>query len=136
MADLIRIKRSGTSGNPSVLANGELAYSYFDGAGGNKLYIGTGSENNLNAADHTIIGGKYYTDLLGGENAPFGIVTPNTALIADSNGELDAIKVGKVTLTTSILENDSGDLNLVSAGNVNLGCLAYRLRFPTSGQAP
>jgi len=121
MADLIRIKRSGTSGNPSVLANGELAYSYFDGAGGNKLYIGTGSENNLNAADHTIIGGKYYTDLLGGENAPFGIVTPNTALIADSNGELDAIKVGKVTLTTSILENDSGDLNLVSAGNVNLG---------------
>lgn len=121
MADLIRIKRSGTSGNPSVLANGELAYSYFDGVGGDKLYIGTGSENNLNAAEHTIIGGKYYTDLLGGENAPFGIVTPNTALIADSNGELDEIKVGKVTLTTSTLENTLGDLNLVSPGNVNLG---------------
>ena len=35
MADLIRIKRSGSSGNPSILANGELAYSYFDGVGGN-----------------------------------------------------------------------------------------------------
>lgn len=120
MADLIRIKRSGSSGNPSILANGELAYSYFDGVGGNKLYIGTGSENNLNAADHTIIGGKYYTDLLGGEYAPFGVLTPRTALITDSDGGLDIVKAGKLTLTNGIIENDSGDLNLFTPGNINL----------------
>ena len=44
---IIRIKRSGTSGAPSTLATGELAYSWYDAgdsnqtSGGLRLYAGT-----------------------------------------------------------------------------------------------
>ena len=65
MASTIRIKRSGSSGSPSSLRQGELAYSYSSGTGGNKLYIGTGTEDSTGAAASIDqIGGKYFTDLL------------------------------------------------------------------------
>lgn len=38
---LIAIKRSGVSGNPAKLRVGELAYSWANVEGGNRLYIGT-----------------------------------------------------------------------------------------------
>ena len=39
MASLLRIKRSGTSGDPTTLGQGELAYSYYNdtAAGGGRL---------------------------------------------------------------------------------------------------
>lgn len=93
MAATIRIKRSGTAGNPSTLAQGELAYSSLaqglppDVAnGGDRLYVGTGTETAGDAANHVVIGGKYYVDLLHGEGlATWGTVLANKALIADSD---------------------------------------------------
>ena len=62
MASIIRIKRSGTAASaPSPLANGELAYSAAAGTqgnGGDRLYIGFGTETAGNAANQFVIGGK------------------------------------------------------------------------------
>ena len=70
MASIIKIKRSGTSGAPSTLKLGEMAYSYltYNGSnGGDRLYIGAGGvDGSGNANDVIAIGGKYFTDLLGG----------------------------------------------------------------------
>ena len=69
MASIIRIKRSTTNGNPSTLGAGELAYSALAGTisnGGDRLYIGMGTETSGNAANHVVIGGKYFTDLMSG----------------------------------------------------------------------
>ena len=44
MASVIRIKRSSTAGDRSVLGQGDLAYSSVSGAGGDRLYIGVGAE--------------------------------------------------------------------------------------------
>lgn len=65
MASIIRIKRSELSGNPAVLGAGELAYSALQdngSNGGDRLYIGTGTETAGNAVNHVVIGGKYFTD--------------------------------------------------------------------------
>ncbi len=121
MASTIRIKRSGTSGNPSTLAQGELAYSYFNGAGGYRLYVGTGTETLGDAANHEVIGGKYYVDLLGGEgNAPFGTLTANTALIADSDSKLDQIKIDNITIDGNTLSSSAGNVILSPASNVDV----------------
>lgn len=65
MASIIKIKRSEVSGNPQVLGAGELAYSALadNGSnGGDRLYIGMGTETDGNAVNHVVIGGKYFTD--------------------------------------------------------------------------
>lgn len=121
MASTIRIKRSGTSGNPSTLSQGELAYSYFNGAGGYRLYVGTGTETLGDAANHEVIGGKYYVDLLGGEgNAPFGTLTANTALIADSDSKLDRIKIDNITIDGNTLSTSSGNVIISSASQIDV----------------
>lgn len=121
MASTIRIKRSGTSGNPSTLAQGELAYSYFNGAGGYRLYVGTGTETLGDAANHEVIGGKYYVDLLGGEgNAPFGTLTANTALIADSDEKLDQIKIDNITIDGSTISTATGNVIINSASQIDV----------------
>lgn len=121
MASIIRIKRSGVSGNPTTLAQGELAYSYFNGAGGDRLYVGTGTETAGDAANHTVIGGKYYVDLLGGQgNAPFGVLTANTALIADSNSQLDHLIVDNIDLNGNTISTTSGSLILAPTDHVDV----------------
>ena len=126
MASIIRIKRSGTSGNPTTLAQGELAYSYFNGAGGNRLYVGTGTETAGDAANHEVVGGKYYVDLLGGTgNAPFGVLTANTALIADSNSKLDHLIVDNIDFNGNNISTTTG--NLVLAPNSNIDVNGNRL---------
>jgi len=126
MASTIRIKRSGTSGNPTTLAQGELAYSYFNGAGGNRLYVGTGTETAGDAANHEVIGGKYYVDLLGGTgNAPFGVLTANTALIADSNSKLDHLIVDNIDFNGNNISTTTG--NLVLAPNSHIDVNGNRL---------
>ena len=50
MATIIKIKNSGTSGSPSSVATGEFAYSFQVGSqanGGDRLYIGTGTEQQV-----------------------------------------------------------------------------------------
>jgi hypothetical protein len=90
MSSLVRIKRSELSGNPAVLAAGELAYSALpdNGSnGGDRLYIGMGVETAGNAVNHIIIGGKRYTDLV---DAATNLNTISTLVRRDSNGDFVA----------------------------------------------
>lgn len=86
MASILRIKRSEVSGNPAVLGAGELAYSALadNGSnGGDRLYIGMGTETAGNAVNHVIIGGKRYTDLV---DAATNLNTAGTIVRRDVNG--------------------------------------------------
>lgn len=118
MASIIRIKRSSVSGNPSTLGAGELAYSNLtdNGSnGGDRLYIGMGTEIAGNAANHVVIGGKYFTDKL--DHAP-GTLTASSALIVDANSKLDNLKVDNLDLNGNTLSsiNTNGDINITPNG--------------------
>ena len=98
MAAIVRIKRSSTSGNPTTLAAGELAYSGLtdNGSnGGDRLYVGFGTETAGNAANHFVIGGKYFTDIIdGATNAN----TANKLVKRDGSGNFSA---GTITANLS-----------------------------------
>jgi hypothetical protein len=118
MASIIRIKRSSVSGNPTTLAAGELAYSALtdNGSnGGDRLYIGIGAETAGNAANHFVIGGKYFTDMLDHSK---GTLTANSALIVDANSKLDNLKVDNLDLNGNTLSttNTNGDLFITPNG--------------------
>lgn len=118
MSSIIRIKRSGSSGAPSPgLAAGELAYSFAPGSvqGNDRLYIGTGTETNGIASGLAIVGGKYYTDMMGHAK---GTLTASSALIADSNKKLDNLKVDNLDLNgnTIISTNTDGDIYITPDG--------------------
>lgn len=98
----ILIRRSGTQGEPVLLQQGEIAYSYLVdngtdgfGNGGDRLYIATGANNESGYSTNIeTIGGKYFTDLL---NHQHGILTANSALIVDENKTLDQILADSAT---------------------------------------
>ena len=118
MASIIRIKRSGTSGNPSTLGQGELAYSSLsndDLNGGDRLYIGVGAETAGNSADHVVIGGKYFTDLL---DHTRGTLNASSALITDSSSKINQLKVDNLDLdgNTIISTDTNGDINITPNG--------------------
>ena len=118
MAAIIRIKRSATSGNPSTLAAGELAYSGLgnnDVNGGDRLYIGMGTETNGNAANHVIIGGKYFTDLMDHSR---GTLTADSAIITDSDSKIDNLLVDNLQLNGNTLSStdENGDINITPNG--------------------
>ena len=102
MAAIVRIKRSSTSGNPTTLAAGELAYSGLtdNGSnGGDRLYVGFGTETAGNAANHFVIGGKYFTDIIdGATNAN----TANKLVKRDGSGDFSA-----GTITANLTGNAS-----------------------------
>jgi hypothetical protein len=139
MASIIRIKRSDTSGNPSTLAQGELAYSALldNGSnGGDRLYVGMGTETSGNAVNHVIIGGKYYTDLMSGIA---GTLTTNakSVPILSATGTIDQWLTGNLKLTGNILSstNTNGDINVTPNGtgktvlsNVYIGDTATTLQ--------
>jgi hypothetical protein len=118
MASIIRIKRSSVSGNPATLAAGELAYSALadNGSnGGDRLYIGMGTETAGNAANRIVIGGRFFTDML---DHTKGVLTANSALITDANSKLDNLKVDNLDLNgneISVTETN-GDLWLSPNG--------------------
>jgi hypothetical protein len=123
MASIIRIKRSLTAGDPSVLAAGELAYSAADYntiSGGGRLYIGIGTESNGDAASHLVIGGKYFTDKL--DHAP-GTLTASSALIVDADKKLDELLVDDLSLNGSTVST-IGENNLILRSGSNLIQLA------------
>jgi copper(I)-binding protein len=108
---VIRIKRSGTSGNPSTLRAGELAYSAVTGTssnGGDRLYIGFGAETSGNALNHFVIGGKYFTDMLDHDK---GHLTANSAIVVDSDSKINNINIGNITVTGSTNTISSTDLD-------------------------
>lgn len=104
MASILRIKRSELSGNPAVLAQGELAYSALadNGSnGGDRLYIGMGTETAGNAVNHVVIGGKRYTDLV---DAATHLNTAGAIVKRDSNGDFTA---RNITVTSLIGNADT-----------------------------
>ncbi len=90
MASIVRIKRSEVSGNPTTLGQGELAYSALadNGVnGGDRLYIGMGTETNGNAVNHVVIGGKFFTDAI---TAATSANTASTIVKRDASGNFSA----------------------------------------------
>ena len=115
MASSIKIKRSDVAGNPGTLGAGELAYSSLaenvnTPNGGDRLYIGTGTETLGNAVNHVVIGGKYFTDML--DHAP-GTLTASSAIVVDATSKIDVIK------TTNLQIGGSGATNVIASTNSN-----------------
>ena len=113
MASIIRIKRSSTNGNPSTLGAGELAYSALTGTvsnGGDRLYIGIGSETAGDAANHFVIGGKYFTDML--DQTP-GTLTATSAIVVDSDSKIDNLKVDNLDLNGNTISSTDTNGNIV-----------------------
>lgn len=114
---VIRIKRSATAGSPPVLAAGELAYSAleFDGTnGGDRLYIGFGTETNGNAAERIVIGGKYFTDLL---DHTRGVLTADSAILVDENKKINELFVDDLILDNNEISTaDNTDILITPDG--------------------
>lgn len=103
---LIKIKRSSGTAAPSLIEQGELAYTYGAGAigdGGGRLYFGTGSNNTQ------VIGGKYFTDML---DHTTGTLTASSALLVDSNSKLDNLKVDDIDLNGSTISTTATNADL------------------------
>jgi len=117
MASIIRIKRSSVSGNPSTLGAGELAYSALtdNGSnGGDRLYIGIGAETSGNAANHFVIGGKFFTDRL---DHTAGTLTASSAIVVDSNSKIDNLKVDNLDLNGNTISSTDTNGNILLTPN-------------------
>lgn len=117
MASLLKIKRSSTAGDPSILAAGELAYSGLadNGAnGGDRLYIGMGTETAGNAANHVVIGGKYFTDMLDHSK---GVLTANSAITTDANSKIDQFLVDNIKIDGNSVSSTNTDGDIAIAPN-------------------
>jgi hypothetical protein len=118
MTSTIRIKRSSVTGSPTALAQGEFAYSYLTGTqsnGGDRLYVGTGTETNGEAANIEAIGGKYFTSKL--DHVP-GTLTANSAIIVDGSGKINILNVDNITIDGNAITstNTNGNITLSPAG--------------------
>ena len=114
MATIIKIKRSAQTSAPQGLAQGELALTYGNGEQGNngdRLFIGTGTETNGEAANIDVIGGQYFTDML---KHVAGTVTASGAAIVDSNSKVDVWNVDNLTLNGNTVSSTdtAGDINI------------------------
>ena len=115
MASIVRIKRSEVSGNPATLAQGELAYSALvdNGAnGGDRLYIGMGTETSGNAANHVVIGGKFFTDAI---TASTNLNTASTLVKRDASGNFSA-----GVITAALAGNANTATTWAAARNLSL----------------
>ena len=108
MAAQLQIKRAADATANSApggnLAAGELAVSYgnapaHNNAGG-RLFVGNSGGNG-----NIIIGGEYFANLL--DHEP-GTLANSSALITNSSGQIDTLKVGK-TSTAGIIDFLEGD---------------------------
>jgi hypothetical protein len=119
MSNLLRIKRSNITAVPPALANGELAYSFVEGAfnsGGDRLYIGAGTDLEGPASVLHVIGGKFFTDRLDHQG---GVLTANSALVVDADKKVDEFLVDNLKLDGATLSTTSTNTNLVLAPNGN-----------------
>lgn len=115
---ILKIKRSGVTGAPGSLAQGELAYSYLGGTlvnGGDRLYVGTGTETAGAAANIEVIGGKYFTDKL--DHTP-GTLTANSAIITAANNAIDQILIDQILIDGSTISVNSN--TVYAAANTDL----------------
>lgn len=115
MASLIKIKRSEVSGNPAVLGAGELAYSGLvdNGSnGGDRLYVGMGTETAGNAVNHIVVGGKYFTDMI---TAATAANTASTLIKRDASGNFIAN-----TITAALAGNANTATTWLTARSLSL----------------
>jgi len=110
----IKLKRSASTGSPANLGQGEVAYSYLSGTqnnGGDRLYIGTGTESAGNAANLDVVGGKYFTDMM---DHVAGTLTASSALLVDSNKKINELFVDnlKIDGNTITSEDTNGNITL------------------------
>ncbi len=120
MAQTIQIKRrSGSSGTPSTMASGELAYNSHSTE--EKLFIGRpGTEDgNGNTSTVDVIGGKYFTDLM---DHTLGVLTASSAILVDSNSKIDKLLTGNIRInnTTNKIDTSTGNLILNPAANLDI----------------
>lgn len=108
----IKLKRSASTGSPANLGQGEVAYSYLSGTqnnGGDRLYIGTGTENAGNAANLDVIGGKYFTDMM---DHVAGTLTASSALLVDSSKKINEIFVDNLKLDGNTISSEDTNGNI------------------------
>ena len=110
----IKLKRSASTGSPANLGQGEVAYSYLSGTqnnGGDRLYIGTGTETSGNAANLDVVGGKYFTDMM---DHVTGTLTASSALLVDSNKKINELFVDNLKIygNTITSEDTNGNITL------------------------
>ncbi len=132
---IIRVKRSGSSGSPSALAQGEMAYSFLSGTqsnGGDRLYIGTGTETGGVAANIEVIGGKYFTTML--DHVP-GALTASSALIVDADSKLDNFNVDNININGNTISTTNTNGNLVLSPN-GTGVIDAGGKRITNGASP
>ena len=134
MATIIKIKNSGTVGSPTAVATGEMAYSYLSGSqsnGGDRIYIGTGTETAGEAANIEVIGGKYFTDMM---DHVHGVKTASSAVILDASGKIDSWDVDNINIdgNTISASNSNGDITVspLGTGGVIMDTNTY-LMVPT-----
>ena len=131
MSTVIKIKNTDLDKAPvdglgdSLLATGELAYSYYLGAqnnNGDRLYIGTGAEDiNGLSASVAVIGGKYFTDLL---DHVHGTLTASSGIIVDANKKIDELRIDNIqigvvdgnTISIDQTSDANGDLKIIPGG--------------------
>ncbi len=130
MATVIKIKNTNLDKAPvdglggSLLATGELAYSYYAGAqnnNGDRLFIGTGTETDGLSSDVAIIGGKYFTDLL---DHVHGTLTASSGIIVDANKKIDELRIDNIqigvvdgnTISVDQTSDANGDIKIIPGG--------------------
>ena len=96
MPNLIQIKRSLNTANPTSLANGEFAYT----ANGDVLFIGS------NGA----------TVAIGGRRTP-GVLTANQALVANATGFINTIQAANAVITSLSANGSYGTAGQVLVSN-------------------
>jgi hypothetical protein len=112
MSTIIKIKRSGSTGSPTSLGAGELAYSWST----NKLYVGYGTETAGAAANIGEIAGTYYTDFF---PSTAGTVEASKLLLVDSNKKLNELLVDNLTIDGNTITSTTGDIVLSSNGDID-----------------
>jgi hypothetical protein len=117
MAQTIKIKRTTGTGKDSSVEQGELFYAYGSGGTyGKRLAIG-----HVNGGGNTpeIIGGSLFMDML---DHTAGTLTASSAILADSNLKIDALKIGN--------SNNAGSVELFEASSN--GTNSIKLLAPAS----
>jgi len=110
MAAIIRIKRSAVTGNPATLRQGEMAYSSLVGAGGQRLYVGMGTETAEDAANHVVIGGEIFTNML---DHTAGVLTASSAIIVDASSKIDHLIVDNIDINGNTISTTDTDGDLI-----------------------
>jgi len=120
---IIRTKRSTgtTAPGSNILKNGELAYTMGTGTQGNsggRLFIGKDSNGSGYAASASVVGGKYFTDML---DHVAGVNTASSALIVDASKKLDELTVDFVSINNSTINSTgSNDINIIPAAGYSV----------------